>query len=103
MRMEASPRIQKLRDLCLQKDVLRDLTAAEFAIRLEFKKNSSNINYDKLISNLNHDIRILNLRKYSNKSSELIDRVVSTKNDLVRIKNGEMSQYLVERTTSTYV
>lgn len=98
MRIEASERIQKLRDLCLQKDILRDLTASEFAIRLEFKKNSSNINYDKLISNLNHDINILNLRKYRSNSSELIDRVISTKDDLVRIKNGDKSQYLVQRT-----
>ena len=57
------------------------------------KKNTSKIDYDKLISNLEHDIGILK-QQTNFKSAELLNRVNSTKNDLMRIKNGEESIFL---------
>lgn len=82
-----SERVQNLREINIQKDILKDITAAEFAIRLDVKHADSKIDYDMLITNLDRGIDILK-SQYNNKSKILLDRVVDTKNELIKTKES---------------
>jgi len=68
-----SPRVQRIKDLSLQKDILRDVTASEFALRVEVStpdpqdstsesKTAAAIDYEKLISKLDDNLDILSRR-----------------------------------------
>ena len=81
-----SDRVQKLKDATQQKEILRDITASEFALRLEVSnRTNSKIDYDMLISNLNHDIDLLKSQRERGKS--LLLRVEETKNSLLYRKS----------------
>lgn len=85
-----SPRVQRIKDLSLQKDILRDVTASEFALRVEVStpdpqdsisesKTSAAIDYEKLISKLDDNLDILNRRpELNNLISYGIQPIVSS-------------------------
>lgn len=85
-RQSVSDRIQKLRDVSVQKEILKDLTASEFAIRLEVNQQNSKIDYNMLIAMLDHDINLLAKQKHE-KSESLLERVRRTKFDLIRVRD----------------
>lgn len=81
-----SPRVQKIKDISLQKDILRDITAAEFALKIEAKQNSKDqiIDYDKLLIKLEDDLIQLEKRQSSLLNDEtLIPRIINLKEDLI--------------------
>ena len=81
-----SERVQKLKDATQQKEILKDVTASEFALRLEVSnRTNSKIDYDMLISNLNHDIDLLKSQRERGQS--LLLRVEETKNALLYRKS----------------
>jgi rRNA maturation endonuclease Nob1 len=60
-----STRVQKIKDISLQKDILRDITSAEFALKLEVKgqnNRTANIDYDGLISKLDRHLESSSVR-----------------------------------------
>lgn len=72
-----------MKDITLQKDILRDITTSEFALQLEVKssKQISKIDYDMLISKLDQHLDFLKKRNYV-ADAELIARVIRTKESL---------------------
>lgn len=50
-----SPRVQRIKDLSLQKDILRDVTASEFALRVEMSTPDPQDSNSGLI--INHHVR----------------------------------------------
>lgn len=97
-----SERVQNLREINIQKDILKDITAAEFAIRLEVKHADSKIDYDMLISNLDRGIDILKTQQ-NNKSKMLMTRVMDTKSELMKIKISSVSKSSTTSSESTSV
>jgi hypothetical protein len=79
-----SPRVQKMKDITIQKEILRDVTSSEFAIQLEVKssKEISKIDYEMLIYKLDQHLDFLKKRD-SNLDSELIKRIIRTKEKLL--------------------
>jgi hypothetical protein len=71
-----SPRVQRIKDLSQQKEILKDVTASEFALQLEIKSpepetdfgnsnsttSSAAIDYDKLIRKLDENLEIIRRR-----------------------------------------
>jgi hypothetical protein len=72
-----------MKDITLQKDILRDITTSEFALQLEVKSSQqiSKIDYDMLISKLDQHLEFLKKRNYV-ADAELIARVIRTKESL---------------------
>lgn len=72
-----------MKDITLQKDILRDITTSEFALQLEVKssKQISKIDYDMLISKLDQHLEFLKKRDYD-ADSDLIARIIRTKESL---------------------
>lgn len=97
-----SERVQNLREINIQKDILKDITAAEFAIRLEVKHTDSKIDYDMLISNLDRGIDILKTQQ-NNKSKMLMTRVMDTKSELMKIKISSVPKSSTTSSESTSV
>ncbi len=89
----ASERVQRLKDISVQKEILKDLTACEFALKLDVKQENSKIDYDMLISNLENDINLLKSQQH-NKNPVLLERIVATKNELTKFKSGEITSNL---------
>lgn len=80
--IETSSRVQRIKDISLQKDILRDITACELALRIEVVKKDDmtpTIDYRKLISKLDDNIAILTGRNLQN----LIPRIISVKEQLL--------------------
>ena len=77
-----SSRIQKLKNVSLQKEVMKDITAAEFATRVEVKINSAKINYSALLLRLDKNLDILTKKGVGDNAS-LLSRIKSTKKDLI--------------------
>eukprot|EP01036_Dinobryon_divergens_P033785 gene33785-43656_t len=71
-------RVQRLKDLSLQKEILKDVTAAEFALRIEVSSSSepqetattAAIDYGKLISKLEENIETISNRPELNNLGE---------------------------------
>ena len=84
-----SPRVQKMKDITLQKEILRDVTSSEFALQLEVKssKETSNIDYGMLIAKLNQHLEYLTKRNLQTEL-ELIARILRTKDSLFELKLG---------------
>lgn len=80
-----SSRVQKIKDVILQRDILKDITASEFALRLEVKKDSNSIDYDKLILKLDENIFLLRKRD-NDDNRDLINRIVKTRDELIDAK-----------------
>jgi hypothetical protein len=78
-----SPRVQKIKDITLQKEILRDVTSSEFALQLEVKssKEISKIDYEMLISKLEQHGEYLTKRN-NTFDLELIARIMRTKQSL---------------------
>lgn len=72
-----------MKDITLQKDILRDITTSEFALQLEVKSSTqiSKIDYDMLIYKLDQHLEFLMKRNYV-ADTELIARVIRTKESL---------------------
>ena len=81
-----------MKDITLQKEILRDVTSSEFALQLEVKsgKETSKIDYEMLISKLDQHLEYLNKRNL-NTESDLISRVVRTKQSLSDLNLGVRS------------
>ena len=81
-----------MKDITLQKEILRDVTSSEFALQLEVKsgKETSKIDYEMLISKLDQHLEYLNKRSL-NTEAELISRVVRTKQSLSDLNLGVRS------------
>jgi hypothetical protein len=65
-----SPRVQKIKDIIIQKEILRDVTSSEFTLQLEVKssKEISKIDYEMLISKLHNSYTIsFNLEEFFGK------------------------------------
>lgn len=77
-----SPRIQKLKNVSLQKEVMKDITAAEFATRVEVKINGAKINYSALLFRLDKNLDLLT-KKGTSENANLLSRIKSTKKDLI--------------------
>jgi hypothetical protein len=117
--MQAAPgrsdRIQRIKDTSFQKEVLRDVTAAEFAMVVGGNNNQmgTSIDYDKLIENLRVQREILNARM-SIESGEgsmvkhdvasiktLFDRVSETKSGLERFVQSQEYKTLRDKDIAT--
>lgn len=88
-----TPRVQRLKEISFQKETLRDITAAEFALRVEIKNDASTIDYDRLISTLDNKLELLEQRGIKSPESQvLVDRLKRTQAELVRIKSQVENQ-----------
>ena len=83
-----SPRVQRLKDVSFQKEILKDITAAEFALQVEIKNTASTIDYDRLILKLENKLAMLQLRNKNSENQALVDRLQSTQRDLVRLRDA---------------
>ena len=81
-----SKRIQNIKDISLNKEVLKDVTASEFALQLEVKTSRENakIDYEMLIAKLRQHVAVLSARGRA-ADSELIARIEATKERLVQL------------------
>jgi calcineurin-like phosphoesterase family protein len=96
-----SPRVQKIKDISLQKEVLRDITSSEFALQVEVKQKETSIDYEKLISKLDYDIRVLKNRQQaikSEKNEALIQRIEYIKENLISASQGIQPNYTANST-----
>ena len=81
-----SPRVKRIKELSTQKEILNDLTAAEFALTLDMSSKDeeqyqeSKIDFEKLIHRLDRCISVL---KKNPSTNGLNERVLKTKSDLV--------------------
>jgi len=78
----------------VKRQVLSDVVASEFALKVQLKTKSTEIDFDMLVSKLEQDVNILKARDYSNMNgSELIDRILMTKEDLELVQIGLRPKY----------
>jgi hypothetical protein len=91
-----------MKDITLQKDILRDVTTSEFALQLEVKSSQqiSKIDYDMLISKLDQHLEFLKKRNYV-ADAELIARVIRTKESL-SVKLVSRSEIDADETIADY-
>jgi hypothetical protein len=85
-----SPRVKRIKELTTQKNIVNDLTAAEFALTVEMKKSQDiKIDYEMLIARLEKNLRTLhtiqnaNMDDINESNTALIDRVQRTKADVL--------------------
>eukprot|EP01038_Epipyxis_sp_PR26KG_P007470 gene7470-10183_t len=57
-----SNRVQRIKNISLQKEILRDITASEFALKIESKRKEVSIDYEKLINKLDSNLDLLKSR-----------------------------------------
>ena len=85
-----SQRVQRVKDISLQKEIIKDVTACEFALQLEVKtsKDNAKIDYEMLIMKLKEHLEVLQnpLRLEISKDADtgLIDRIEETKDKLMK-------------------
>eukprot|EP01041_Mallomonas_annulata_P006310 gene6310-12768_t len=93
-------RVQRIRDISLTKQILNDLTAAEFALKVEGKSSEkSKIDYEMLLSNINRSIELLNKRQ-SDFNDDLYQRLVAMRNELTLVADT-LSDVLSSATSSS--
>jgi hypothetical protein len=80
-----SARIQKLKATTLRKSLLKDITACEFALRLEANHANKDqiIDFDRLMSTLNNDMALLRVQNYGIDTEPLVARIVGLQEDLM--------------------
>lgn len=83
-----STRVQRVKDMIIQRQILLDISSCEFALRVELKTEDRKIDYSKLITKLDKNVEQLKSRSNFRNSSELIDRIVKTKEDLNLAQQG---------------
>lgn len=78
-----------MKDITLQKEILRDITTSEFALQLEIKASQeiSKIDYEMLISKLDQHLEFLKKRN-NDTDSELLARIFRTMKSLSELKLG---------------
>ena len=81
-----SPRVQRIKDISIQKEIIRDVTTSEFALKLEVKSISevSKIDYEMLLSKLKSHLNALKTRNNA-ADNALIDRITRTQEDLSHV------------------
>lgn len=89
----SSLRVQRIKDMSLYKDILRDITAAEFALKIEAKQKGTEkiIDFDKLIVKLTDALVQIEKRQQlliRDDTSSLLDRINSLKEDLILASNS---------------
>lgn len=86
-----------MKDITLQKEILRDVTSSEFALQLEVKsvKETLKIDYEMLISKLDQHLEYLRKRNLDTET-ELISRVVRTKQSLSDLYLGVRSNLVTD-------
>lgn len=85
-----SPRIQRIREISLQREILNDISASEFALRVEVKESDKElIDYEKLISKLDRDLEVLqNSDVKFDFGDKLVPRLLAMKEDLLLAINN---------------
>jgi len=95
----SSLRVQRIKDISLYKDILRDITAAEFALQIEAKQKSREkiIDFDKLIVKLTEALVQIEKRQQllisCDDTASLLDRINSLKEDLIVASNSLPLKY----------
>eukprot|EP00981_Chlorochromonas_danica_P005481 scaffold1110_cov182-Ochromonas_danica.AAC.8 len=93
-----SPRVQKIKDISLQKEILKDITASEFALRVEVKhtqQNETAIDYEKLIAKMDYNIALLQRKAIKSEGADkLLERIVKIKEDLILAANNLPTKHL---------
>ena len=98
-----SPRVQNIKDISLQKDILRDITASEFALHVEpnQKDKTQIIDFEKLIAKLDQDLLHLERRhSYIINKDELVPRILRIKEDLQLASQDLPLKYAVMNPTA---
>jgi hypothetical protein len=104
---QQSLRVQRLKDIALQKEVLKDITAAEFALKVEIKNGESTIDYDRLVFALDARQELMEQRGVqTSEAMSLLERLARTREGLLETKRasgpGKLQQQL-QPTTPTNV
>lgn len=94
----SSLRVQRIKDISLYKDILRDITAAEFALKIEAKQKGTEkiIDFDKLIVKLTDALVQIEKRQQlliRDDTTSLLDRINSLKEDLILASNNLPLKY----------
>ena len=87
-----SQRVQRVKDISLQKEIIKDVTACEFALQLEVKtsKDNAKIDYEMLIMKLKEHLEVLQnpmrieISGSKDADTGLIDRIEETKDKLMK-------------------
>jgi len=90
-----SNRVQRIKDISVTKEILNDLTSAEFALKVVVKSKRDKIDYDMLIGRLDDDIRLLET-KHLSVDTGLLERVRNTKNELLQTSENKDSDSIPE-------
>ncbi len=82
--MNTSPRVQSIKNVVLQNEVLRHILSSEFALRVEVKQKDTYIDYNRLIRKLDMDLTLLNQNFTAPQpfASSLIERIVEVREKL---------------------
>lgn len=89
-----SSRVQRIKDLSAQREILKDITAAEFALKLEVADSQTQIDYDSLISKLEYHLEKLKQKVGASETDiSLIDRIQSTREELTSAKIAKAAHY----------
>jgi hypothetical protein len=89
-----SARVQRIRDLSAQRDVLKDITAAEFSLKLEVTDSKTKIDYDSLIAKLEYHVGRLKIKGNDTDIQLLINRIEATRQDLLNAKTVKEAQII---------
>lgn len=102
---DASPRVQRIKDISLTKLILNDLTAAEFALKVEDKKEESKIDYEMIFSNLERSIESVSKRK-SAFNDDLPGRLSAIRNEIGLVLDRQrenQTEYATSKPTSPLI
>lgn len=86
-----SPRIQKIKEITLQREILNDISASEFALRLDVKQQNDTtlIDYERLIQKLDRDLELLqNAEPKYDFTEKITPRLLSMREDLTLASNN---------------
>lgn len=89
----SSKRVQRIKDISIKRQILSDVIASEFALKVELKTESKEIDFDMLIAKLEQNINILKNREFIKNENDLLDRILKTKEDLTLMKAGLRPKY----------
>lgn len=76
-----SARVQRIKDISLQREIIKDITASEFAVRVEVKQVDAKIDFEGLVEKMDRNVAILKKRGLDN---ALIERSLRTKEELLQ-------------------
>lgn len=96
-----SSRVQRIKDMSIQRQILTDITSAEFALRIELNNPNRQIDYNRLISKLDKNIYLLNEKPGIKDIASLKERLHKTKEDLELVNQGLLPKYTQSVTSDT--